>query len=474
LRGQSLRPVLQTEPETIPLEVLTLNVGLLIALTYTHDGFGPLVIFGAFIFIVSVLLRRRFEQLQQRVTQLGALNEIGHAISATLDVSQLTEKIYRESSRVIDTTNFYIALYDAARDEVTFILDVTDGQLNTTPEVQRGRQGLTEHVIRTRASLLLPDDVPNRTRALGLELVGHPARCWLGVPMAAGDQVIGMIAAQNYTTPHAFTQEHVDILATIAAQAAVAIQNARLLEEVAEKERLRQELALARAIQQSLLPDPPQIPGLFLASRCLPAQETGGDLFDFIPVDEHHLGIAIGDAVGKGMPAALLMATTRSMLRAYAQNQPDPAAVLEAVNRALYEDTKGKTFVSLCYLVLDLRDWTTRLASAGHLYPLLCDENNEPIYLESPGCLPVGVEPQLRCASLDRPLRPGQAILLYTDGVVEAHDVHGRLLSFDRLRAIVARQSAERLIDAVLEGVAQFAGSVAPDDDLTLVVIKRS
>jgi len=475
LDGQSLREQLQDELEIMPLEVLDLHIGLLIAVTYVSNGFGPLVILGIAILQVSLILRRRVsmsQRLQQQVAQLSALNEIGRAISATVDIPRLMDTIYRESSKVIDTTNFCIALYAAQNDEVTFILDVTGGQLRATSARQAGK-GLTEYVIHGRAPLLLAGNVTERARALGTEPVGKPTQCWLGVPMIAGEHVIGMIAAQNYDAPGAFTQEHVDILMTIAAQAAIAIQNARLLETVAQQERLRQELALARTIQQSLLPDPPDIPGLFIASRCLQAQETGGDLYDFIWIDEHHLGIVIGDVVGKGVPAALLMATVRSMLRAYAQGQLDPAVVLESVNRVMFGDTHGKSSVTLCYLVLDTQTWTLRLANAGHPSPLLCGDHEEPTYLDSPGRFPVGIQADLQCTSQVRALSPGEAILLYTDGIVEARDAQGKMLSFEGLQAILA-QDGERAvdIDAILEHVTQFAGSVAWQDDLTLVVVR--
>jgi len=476
LRGQSLRADLASEPETMPLEILDLHIGILIALAYVSNGWGPLVIFGIAILMISLVLRRRVsmaEQLKKQVAQLGALNEIGRAISANMDIPRLMEAIYRESSKVIDTSNFYIALYNAESDEVTFILDVQTGKVNTTPTVRRGGKGLTEYVIRTRAPLLLSDNVGQRARALGIEPVGRDAQCWLGVPMIAGEHVIGMIAAQNYDSPGVFTDEHVSILTTIAAQAAIAIENARLLEAVARQERLRQELALARKIQQSLLPDPPARPGLFIASRCLPAQETGGDLYDFIPIDEHHLGIAVGDVVGKGMPAALLMATARSALRAYAQHQLDPAAVLEAVNRVTYDDTHGKTFVSLCYCILDTYTWTLTFASAGHLSPLLCGEHQDPIYLDNASHLPLGSQADLKYVKLTRILLPGQAVLLYTDGVVEAQDEQMRMFGFEGLQSLVAHQPAQRLIDMIVERVTEFVGPVPLPDDLTLVVIQR-
>jgi serine phosphatase RsbU (regulator of sigma subunit) len=476
LRGVPLRPELIAEREDMPIEVLNLHVGIPIALLYSTNGFGPLVFLGAFILFVSIILRRRvamLQQLENQVTQLAALNEIGRAISANLDAPRLMQAVYRESSRVIDTTNFYIALYAPDTDEVTFILNVTDGQMDATPFTRRGKKALTEHVIHTRAPLLLADRVVERAQALGIEPAGRAAQCWLGVPMLAGDQIVGMLAAQNYARPGAFTQEHVNILMTIAAQAAVALQNTRLIEALAEQERIQQELALARQIQQNLLPSPPQVPGLFIAGLCQPAQETGGDLFDFFPIGEHRLGIVIGDVTGKGMPAALLMATVRSALRAQAAHDPDPARVLGIVNRFMVNDTQGKTYVTLVYGVLDTRAWTLTLANAGHLSPLLCGRHHTPLYLDAAGRLPLGLETEIEYVNQTCALQPGQALLLYTDGVVEARNARAQFLGFERLQDIVAHQPGERLIETVLAHAAEFTGPLALEDDLTLVVIQR-
>ena len=477
LRGVLTRSELLAEREDMPIELLSLHVGIPIALLYTSNGFGPLIFLGAFILFVSIVLRRRVamaQQLERQVAQLSALNEVGRAISANLDIPRLTEAIYHESGKVIDTTNFYIALYEAEADEVTFILTVLGGKPDTAPTKRKGGKGLTEYVIRTRQPLLLPDNVIERARALGMEPGGRPSQCWVGVPMLASDRVIGMIAAQSYEKPNVFTNEHVDILSTIAAQAAIAIENARLLEAVAQQERLRQELALARKIQQSLLPEPPQIPGLFIEGRCLQAAETGGDLFDFILIDEHHLGIAIGDVTGKGMPAALLMATVRSVLRAQAQSRSDPAEVLRVVNRVMYGDTRGKSFVTLAYGVLDTRTWTFTFAIAGHLSPLLCGEQGEPVYLVDSARLPLGSQAEMEYSNHRQTLQPGQVIVLYTDGVIEARDPHAQMLGFERLQEIVAHQPGERLIDTILERTTQFTGPLALEDDLTLVVIQRA
>jgi len=476
LRGLPLRDELLAEREDMPVEILSLHMGIPIALLYVSNGFGPLVFLGAFILFVSVILRRRVAmlgQLQRQVSQLSALNEVGRAISANLDIPRLMQAIYRESSKVIDTTNFYIALYQPEADEVTFILDSTDGKLSAVPVSRSRGNGLTEYVIRNRTPLLLNGSVTMQARAMGIQPTDRPSKSWLGVPLIAGDQVLGMIAAQSYTAPDVFTKEHVDVLMTIAAQAAIALQNARLLEEVAAQERMRQELALARTIQQNLLPKPPKMAGLYVVGHCMQAEETGGDLFDFILIDEHRLGVVIGDVTGKGMPAALLMATVRSALRAHAEVEPDPARVLSLVNRVMYGDARGKTYVTLAYGVLDTLAWTLTLANAGHPSPLLCGEGVEPVYLDGLGRFPLGVEPDLQYASQIYPLQAGQAVLFYTDGVVEARNAQAQMLGFEGLQAIVAHQPGERLLDAVLKSTTQFKGLLALEDDLTLVVLQR-
>jgi len=175
--------------------------------------------------------RRSLEQAQARAEEMATLNELSRAFSTRLDLSQVLDEVYRGASRLMDTTNFYIALYDAPQNEVVFALDARGQDIRRMAGRRQAGQGMTEHVIRSRAPLLLEENVLARLQELGVESIGPEAQSWLGVPMLLGDQVLGVIAVQSYTTPRAYNSHHCDLLYAIASQAAIAIQNARLFEE---------------------------------------------------------------------------------------------------------------------------------------------------------------------------------------------------------------------------------------------------
>jgi len=174
--------------------------------------------------------RRLLEQTQARAEELAALNEMSQGLAATLDLDRVIESIYQYTSRLIDTTNFYLALYDPATDEVSFPLAVEEGQ-RVPWRPRRAGQGLTEHVIRAGQPLLIPEHVDHWLAQLGIESIGREAQSWLGVPMVVGGRVIGVLAVQDYTTPRRYGEHHRELLTAVASQSAIAIQNARLFAE---------------------------------------------------------------------------------------------------------------------------------------------------------------------------------------------------------------------------------------------------
>ncbi len=192
---------------------------------------------------------RLFEQVQVRAEELAVLDEMGRALTVTLDLDTVLEHVYRHTSRLIDTTNFYIALYDAQKDEVSFPFYYVERERIRQTQSRRGGKGLTEYVIRTRQPLLVKEDIAAQVKELGIEMIGREAQSWLGVPMITGDQVLGVIAVQSYTTPRVYNEHHRDLLSAIANQTAIAVQNARLLEQAQAR---AAELAVLNEVGQAL------------------------------------------------------------------------------------------------------------------------------------------------------------------------------------------------------------------------------
>jgi steroid delta-isomerase-like uncharacterized protein len=242
-----------------------------------------------------------------------------------------------------------------------------------------------------------------------------------------------------------------------------------------ERERIEQELRVARQIQRSLLPEAtPELYGWQLAAYYKPAREVGGDFYDFLELEDGRLGLVVGDATGKGMPAALVMATTRGMLRAVAQSLDSPGEVLARVNDALCPDIPSEMFVTCFYAILDPKSGTLSYANAGHDLPYLWHEGDAK-ELRARG-MPLGLMPEMSYDEREAVLREGDCVLFYSDGLVEAHDPHYEMFGFPRLGALIAEHGNQRsLVDSLLKELYYFVGERwEQEDDITLLTLERT
>jgi steroid delta-isomerase-like uncharacterized protein len=245
--------------------------------------------------------------------------------------------------------------------------------------------------------------------------------------------------------------------------------------EAQERERIEQELRVARQIQQALLPGAtPTLEGWQLAAYYKPAREVGGDFYDFLELEDGRLGLVVGDATGKGIPAALVMATTRGMLRAVAQTLNSPGEVLARVNDALYPDVPSAMFVTCFYAILDPAAGRLRYANAGHDLPYVIRNGEGAHEMRATG-MPLGLMPEMGYEEKEAVLREGDSVLFYSDGLVEAHDPSYEMFGFPRLGALIAEHGKERsLIEALLGELYSFVGEGwEQEDDITLLTLKR-
>jgi sigma-B regulation protein RsbU (phosphoserine phosphatase) len=237
---------------------------------------------------------------------------------------------------------------------------------------------------------------------------------------------------------------------------------------------LTEEMRVARSIQQGLFPRTcPQVDGYRLAARCLPARETGGDFFDFIKLGDGRLGVVIGDAAGKGMPAALLMADARSIWRAEARLGYGPAETLRRANRSLFRDINSDGFVTCLYAVLDPAVGEIRFSGAGHPLPLLHNGSGV-MEIEAYG-LPLGLQQDVSYDEVSTFLAPGDMVVLYTDGVVESLNSSRELFGFERMMRLVQREgslSAEAMVERTWSAAHAFSGEAGQADDITVIALK--
>jgi serine phosphatase RsbU (regulator of sigma subunit)/anti-sigma regulatory factor (Ser/Thr protein kinase) len=301
----------------------------------------------------------------------------------------------------------------------------------------------------------------------------------LAVPLVSQGELIGVLNLGPRLSEQDYSSDDRKLLDKLAAQAAPALRVAQLVREqkaeAATRQRFEQELEVARLIQQNFLPrELPDLPGWQIAAYYRPAREVGGDFYDVIPLPDGRVAFVVGDVTDKGVPAALVMSATRSVLRASAGRLVEPGAVLERVNDHLCPDMPEKMFVTCLYGVLDPVTGHLRFANAGHDLPYVKTAGGV-VELRARG-MPLGLMPGMTYEEKEATLEPGDSVLLHSDGVVEAHDPERDMFGFPRLKAVMAETpGGQELIDRVLGDLDAFTGPDAEqEDDITMVTLQRS
>jgi serine phosphatase RsbU (regulator of sigma subunit)/anti-sigma regulatory factor (Ser/Thr protein kinase) len=319
------------------------------------------------------------------------------------------------------------------------------------------------------AGLDIESPALERLRAAGVELVA---------PLVSQGELVGVLNLGPRLSGQDYSTDDRKLLDSLAAQAAPALQVAQLVRrqeaEARARERIEQELRVATLIQQNFLPKQlPDYEGWQVAAHYRPAREVGGDFYDFIELPDGRLGIVIGDVTDKGVPAAMVMAATRSVLRASAGRLVRPGEVLSRVNELMCPDMPSKMFVTCLYGVLDVDTGKLVFANAGHNLPYVRTETGT-VELRATG-MPLGLMPGIEYEETEAMLEPGQSMLLHSDGVAEAHGETGEMFGFPRLQDVVgARAGRGDVITRVLEELERFTPpGWEQEDDITLVAITR-
>ncbi len=302
------------------------------------------------------------------------------------------------------------------------------------------------------------------------------------VPLVSQGELIGLLNLGPRLSQQEYSADDRKLLADLATQTAPAVRVAQLVrqqqQEAKERERIEQELRVARLIQQTLLPKAlPDIPGYEVAAYYQPAREVGGDFYDFLALEDGRLGLVVGDVTDKGVPAALVMATTRTMLRAAAQRLLSPGEVLQRVNDVLVQDIPPNMFVTCLYAILDPETGRLVYANAGHDLPYRrrAGRGEGAEELRARG-MPLGLMPGMGYEEKEMVLNRGESVLFYSDGLVEAHDRHREMFGFPRLQGLVGahRSGGSALISFLLSELARFTGeNWEQEDDITLVTLDR-
>jgi len=301
------------------------------------------------------------------------------------------------------------------------------------------------------------------------------------LPLLSSEHTIGAVYIGAPLSDAAYDGEMVATLQTLAQHAGIAVENARLLNEVAEKKRIEQEMMWARDIQQTLLPHhPPAIEGYTIHGFSMPANEVGGDYFDYIPRENNLCHIIVSDVSGKGVAAGLIMSVLRSLVHTYSEFEESPHNILLRINRVLTRDLDEYMFVTATMMTLHPALHELRIARAGHEPVLVIPEVGEPLWIKPEGTALGLLDVGSFEAHFDNAvykMNPGDLVLLYTDGVNEAQNSHGDEFGIDRLVELAKANRAlpvEKLLECIVNDVKTFTGDRHQQDDITLVALRRN
>ena len=398
------------------------------------------------------------------VHSLMKLQRAAQLITSTLDLDRLLDRVVNEIADSLGCVQVSVWLRDPGADEM-----VLHGVRGCTlyrkgNRLRIGQQGMVGHVAATGHMRYAPD-VTLDPYYIACE---PNTRSEVNLPLKVCGEVIGVLSVDHLHT-NAFTNDQLQIFKALAGHIAVAIENARLFKlERLERERMQSEADEARAVQQAfLLKAVPLVPGFAFETAWHPAGALAGDWFDFIDLGDERYGIALADVSGKGMPAALLMSATRSILRSLAKLHSSPSETLQHLNQTLSEDFPMGKFVTMIYAVLDARSREITVASAGHLRPLLI--NGECTFLDVDTGLPLGLGassyPEKKIQ-----LNPGTKLLFYTDGITEA--VNRDEEEYGPARLLEHFLQPDACIEGLIEEVQRFGHGSDRTDDATAVLIR--
>jgi len=424
---------------------------------------------------VALVNARLFERSRLDAEAFETLAEIGHEVASVLDIDELLTRIAQLAKRVIDYRTFGILLVNDDN-ELEMKLAVKYGEKVEVPRVALG-EGLVGYAALHKEVVLAPD-VSQDPRYINLV---PDVRSELAIPLLLKDRCLGVVDLESPEL-NAFSKRDVEILTLLASQAAVAIENARLYEEVrSTQERLEKEVRFAQRVQAALLPagPPKRLKGIDLAGAFASARELGGDFHEYLTPDSNNLVVAVGDVSGKGVPAALYSAFAaelvrgRTFRRRYLPERSSPAGVLSSVNTILHQRQLEEYYCTLCYTVFDLKRRTMTLANSGLPYPIRCSADGC-VQIELPG-VPLGSFQGSMYDEVSFPLQAGDVFVFCTDGVFEAMNESSQEFTAERLLEVVGRSRdlpARAIVEAIFAAVAEWRGETPPNDDMTAVVVR--
>jgi sigma-B regulation protein RsbU (phosphoserine phosphatase) len=419
---------------------------------------------------VGIENARLYTRTTRQARTLLLLNEIARELTSILNLDELLKRIAELLSRLIDYQMFSILLVDPTGEKLQHRFSLRfQENIHLKHDIPIG-EGVVGYAVQQKEVVLVSDV----TKDSHYILLNPETRSELAAPLIYKDKVIGVLDLEH-TRRGFFTDDHKRTITTLAAQVAIAIENARLYEQIERQEkRLERDLALARELQFRLLPQaPPHLSNLEVAAKFSPARAIGGDLYDFVDYSLSRFAMVIGDVSGKGAPAAIYAALVSGILRSHAPIEPGPAEMLSAVNFSLGERRIEGQFVSIIFALWDDSNRTLQVANSGLPRPLYCHDGKIEV-IEATG-LPLGLFDDADYDEFTFHAKPGDLFVFFSDGILDARNQAGDMFGRRRVEEIVAKScefSAVWVVDSLFKAVAEHAAGVETFDDQTVVAIK--
>ncbi|MBU1878798.1 MAG: GAF domain-containing protein, partial [Chloroflexi bacterium] len=430
---------------------------------------------------IAIESAQLYEALQEEAWVSTAMLQVAEAVGRLTDLDEILSTVARITPLLVGVDRCSIFLWDEARQsfyasqiyglpralfDEFMALRFSPAEIPALENLRNDPKPIVIHNPQEQDQL--PQSI---IQAFGVKAL-------LTLPLVARGEVMGLMLVDYTEDSTRFTTRRVDVVQGIANQAAIAVETAQLYRETAAKDRMERELQVARQIQTSFLPDScPAIPGWQVAAEWRSARQVGGDFYDFIELPGDCWGLVVADVSDKGVPAALFMALSRTMIRAAAAEGRQPAQLLSQVNTLMLADTRSEMFVTAFYAMLDTRQHSLTYANAGHNPPLLVRaQTGELVRLANHGIV-LGIVPDVMLENSPMDLALGDVLVLYTDGVTDAIDAQDHEFGEERLAALVqqhAHRPAREIVAAIDQAVADFVGDTPAFDDFTLVVLKHT
>lgn len=418
--------------------------------------------------------------VDQRAAELALITSVQEGLSSKLDMQGIYDLV---GDKLRDTFNAQVVMisqYDPVTKKIFHHYAIESGQHLHIPGWHPVDSSRAEVVRSRKPFMIVGDEILKVLSSGAMKVVPgtEVPKTWLGVPLMVGEEARGIVSLQNLDKENAFSKTDIDLLMLLVNSMSLSLENARLFNETERLLKLLEgEMKIARQTQKSILPlHAPDCDGYDIGSLITPSHAVGGDFFDFIPLEKNRLSLIIGDVSDKGLPAALFMALTFSLLRSETEHSDDPRQILKNVNRYLLKMNALGMYVTLLDGILDCPTGSFKFSRAGHLPPMVLDGQGKLIEVETGTGQALGLLEDVHLDLMEVVIPPGGLVLLFSDGLNEAVDARGVEFGFDRIRQELVDHRGESAADICIklwEALVSYGGDEANQDDFTALVVKR-